>query len=96
MSSETETKSKQEEALRLLAENRDHFKTQSKKDMIDYENKARLEAWLPTDALPKHVIGHDKHHLETTYGADYVHPYPELMGEKSEKAVSVILYVEIK
>lgn len=52
------------------------------------ENKARLEAFLQTEALPKHVEGHDKHHLETTYVKDYVHPYPELIGQKSTKAVN--------
>ena len=88
MSSETETKSKQEEAQRLLNENREHYRTQTKKEMVDYENKTRLEAWLKTDTLPKHVTGHDKHHLETTYGKDFTHPYPELIGKKSEKTVT--------
>lgn len=90
LSSETETKSKQEEALRLLAENREHFATQSKKEMIDLENKARLEAMLNTDVLPQHVVGHDKHHLETTYGKDFIHPYPELLGQKSQKTVRLM------
>lgn len=55
----------------MLAENREYFQAHAKKDMIDLENKARLEAWLQSEPLPKHVVGHDKHHLETTYVKDY-------------------------
>lgn len=78
-----------------MAENRDHYKVQSKKDMVDFENKNRLEGALLTDALPKHVKGHDKHHLETTYVKDYTHPYPELLGQKSIKTVRNSFYLNL-
>jgi hypothetical protein len=95
LSSETETRSKHEEALRLLNEYK-HLDDSRK--MIDIENKSRLEATLDSygeqrsalSSLPRHAKGHDKHHLETTYHADYVHPSPELAGQKSIKAVRVV------
>ncbi len=60
--------------------------------MIDELNKERLDAQLErygnlTTATPSHKAGHDKFHTETTYHKDYVHPYPELLNQKSELTV---------
>lgn len=62
--------------------------------MVDMSNKNRVNEKLDSygsdlaSVLPTHPPGHNKHHLETTYVKDYVHPYPELLGQKSAKAVS--------
>jgi hypothetical protein len=87
---ETESHCKQDEALKL----NDEWKENEKrlvKPMIDQHNADRLAANLDNyDSLKRaigtHKLGHDQHHLETTYICDYVHPYPEKQNEKSEKA----------
>ena len=91
ISSETETHCKHEEALRLLEEGKNKDMS---KQMIDAQNKERLDANLElygnfNKSTPAHKAGHDKHHLETTYHKDYVHPYPEIMGQKSELTVGL-------
>ena len=60
--------------------------------MIDGVNKERLDASLEAygnflQSTPAHKKDHDKYHVETTYHKDYVHPYPELLNQKSESTV---------
>jgi hypothetical protein len=60
--------------------------------MIDGVNKERLDANLEAygnflQSTPAHKKDHDKYHVETTYHKDYVHPYPELLNQKSESTV---------
>lgn len=86
-SNETETRFKLEETLRIMAQ--EAKSRDMPKKMIDEQNKERLEANLEAyanlnQATPAHKSGHDKFHSETTYHKDYVHPYPELLNQKSE------------
>ena len=90
MLTETETRSKHEEALRLLKESRG---VDSTRKMIDEDNFARLETNLNSNgnlntSLLSHKRGHDQHHFETTYNKDFEVPIPEHFGQKGEKAVN--------
>lgn len=67
-----------------------------RREMVDMLNKDRLNENIAAyqsnynSCLPTHKKDHDQHHLETTYGKDYVHPHPELLNVKSEKTVKKI------
>lgn len=92
VSSETETRCRHEETLRLkefgLANQDPH------RQMVDESNQHRLNkalsAYAPShpknDVTPTHAKGHDKHHFETTYNKDYELHHPELVHLKSTKA----------
>ncbi len=90
---ETETRAMQEEALRLKAEEDEANQRETVKEMVDMQNKGRLDANLASygnlkDSLLMHQEGHDKHHLETTYNKDFEHPNPEMINFKDEKMVN--------
>ena len=88
---ETETKVSQETTLKLLAESKN---IDPYEPMVDLQNKNRLDSLLENygnvnKSLSQHRLGHDKHHLETTYVADYKHPSPGTVTQaKSDAQVS--------
>lgn len=89
---ETETRFKHEEALRLKSEEDVANQLDTVKEMIDMQNKGRLDTYLNNydnlkDSILMHQEGHNKHHLETTYNKDFEHPNPEMINYKDEKMV---------
>lgn len=87
---ETETRFKHEEALRLKAEEDVANELDTVKEMVDMQNKARLDINLNNydnlkDSVLMHQEGYNKHHLETTYNKDFEHPNPEMIDYKDEK-----------
>lgn len=93
-STETETKFKHEEALRLKEELIEAERLDTVNKMVDMENKGRLDTNLDTygnlkDSALTHKKGYNQHHLETTYNTDYEHPMPEIKNHKCEKMVGI-------
>lgn len=91
-SHDTETKFKHEEALRLKAEEDKADADDTVKEMVDMQNKGRLDANLDMygnlkDSVLMHQEGHNQHHVETTYNKDYAHPDPEMINHKCPKMI---------
>ena len=97
-SSDTETRFKQEEALRLKREEDVANVKDTVKEMIDVNNKIRLDRNMNNygnlgDSCLTHNKGHDQHHVETTYTKDFAHPAPEMLNYKDEKMVTNYIYL---
>lgn len=63
----------------------------TKKKLIDINNKDRLMENLNSTALPKHQSEFNKHFFETTYKKEFPNTFTEIKSEKSQKAVSLIV-----
>jgi len=91
-SADTETRFMHEEALRLKKEQDLADAKDSIKEMVDENNKSRININISnygnlTDSCLMHKKGHDQHHLETTYNTDFEHPNPEMLNYKDEQMV---------
>jgi len=91
-SNDTETKFKHQEALELKEEMAEADKIDTVNEMVDMENKGRLDANLDIygnlkDSALIHKKGFNQHHLETTYKTDYEHSMPELVNHKCDKMI---------